>query len=116
MHNDRDSKNSFKFSDTQLIFNSVRQNPLFLVVHNTALGKSALAKYNLKRVELKTFTFSSGSRSLSIENAVLRPIPKLVLFTTVKDADLLGSVTTSRIFSPLLSQLFCAKCERETDT
>jgi len=55
----------------------------------------ALARYNLTRVELKSFTFSSGAQSLSIENAVLGTIPKRLLFIMVKNTEFLGSVTTN---------------------
>jgi hypothetical protein len=49
----------------------------------------------MTRVELKTFTFSSGSQSLSMDNVVLGPLPKRRLFTMVKNAHYLGSVTTN---------------------
>jgi len=63
--------------------------------HNTTLAQGALARFKLTRVELKTYTFSGGSQSLSIDNAVLGPLPKRFLFTTVKNSDFLGSVTTN---------------------
>jgi hypothetical protein len=44
-----------------------------------------VARYNLARVELKTFTFASGSQSLSLDNAVLGRLPKRFLFTVVKN-------------------------------
>jgi len=46
-------------------------------------------------VELKTFTFSAGSKSLSIDNAVLVPFRKRLLFTMVKNADFIGTVNTN---------------------
>jgi len=48
----------------------------------------------MTRVELKTFTFSGGSKSLSIDNAVLGPVPKRLLFTMVKKADFIGTMDT----------------------
>ena len=42
----------------------------------------------MTRVELKTFTSSSASNSLSIDNAVSGPVPKRLLFTMVKNAEL----------------------------
>jgi hypothetical protein len=59
------------------------------------LSQGVLARYNITRVELKTFTFSSGSQSLSIDNAVIGPLPKRLLFTMVKKKDFLGSVNTN---------------------
>jgi len=49
----------------------------------------------MTRVELKTFTFSAGSKSLSIDNAVLGPVPKRLLFTVVKNADFKGTMDTN---------------------
>jgi len=65
------------------------------MAHNIALGKGALSRYNLTRVEMNSFTFSCGLQSLSIDNAVLRTIPKRLLFTMVKNTEFLGSVTTN---------------------
>jgi len=55
----------------------------------------ALARYNMTRDKLKTFTYSAGSKSLSIDNAVLGPVPKGLLFTGVKNADFIGTIDTS---------------------
>ena len=52
----------------------------------------------MTRVELKFFTFSSGSLSLSIDNAVLGPVPKRILFTMKKNKDFLGSIDTTPYF------------------
>jgi len=65
------------------------------LAYNIAHGKDALAHYNLTRGELKSFTFSSGAQSLSVDNAVLGTILKRLLFTMVKNTGFLGSVTTN---------------------
>jgi len=93
--NKADSTTVFKFLDAQLLVNRVRPSPALLLAQNTTLTRGALARYNLTRVELKTYTISSGSQSLSIDNAVLGPLPKRLLFTMVKNTDFLGSVTTN---------------------
>ena len=49
----------------------------------------------MTRVEVKTFPFSAGSKSLSIDNAVLGPVPKRLLFTMVKNADFIGTADTN---------------------
>ena len=59
------------------------------------MEKGFLARYIFTRVELKSFTFSSGSKYLSIDNAVLGPIPKRLLFTMVKNSDFNGSLDTN---------------------
>ena len=51
--------------------------------------------YNLTRFELKTFTFTAGSKSRSIEKAVLGPIPNRLLFTMLRNADFIGSQDTN---------------------
>ena len=83
----------------------ITPNPAILLAHTATLknGRS-LARYNLTRVELKTFTFAAGSKSLSIDNGILGPIPKPLLFTMVKNTDFNCSldsnfsITTSAIF------------------
>lgn len=90
-----DSKVKFKFLDAQLMVNRVTPNPNILKSHNVVLKSGELARYNLTRVELKTFTYSSGSKSLSIDNAVLGQMPKRVLFTMVKNTDMVGSITSN---------------------
>ena len=49
----------------------------------------------MTRVELKTFTFYAGSKSLSIDNAALGHVPKRLLFTMVKNADLIDTIETN---------------------
>jgi hypothetical protein len=70
------SKVIFKYLDAHLHVKRIRPNPDILAAHNKTLSKGILARYNFTRVELKTFTYSSGSQSLSIDNAVLGTIPK----------------------------------------
>ena len=77
---DADSKADFKILDVQILIKRVRTNPAYLIAYNTALQAGAIARYNMTRVELKTFTYAKGLQSLSIDNAVLGPIPKRLLF------------------------------------
>ena len=74
---------------------SVQPKPLILSAHDKALTKGALARYNITRVDLKTFTFSDGTISRPIDNAVLGPLPKRLLFTMIMNADFNGSVNTN---------------------
>ena len=71
MNKDADSKTVFKFLDAWLLVNLVKTDPTIPLAHNATLAKGPLAPYNLTRVELKAFTFSSGAQSPSIDNAVL---------------------------------------------
>jgi len=84
MDKDAETKSVFKFFNAQLLVNRVRPKPSLLLAHNVALGKGALARYNLTRFELNSFTFSSGMQSLSITNAVLGTIPNRLPFTIEK--------------------------------
>jgi hypothetical protein len=95
MNTKTDAKAIFKFLDAQLLVNSVRPNPAILLAHYSVLNKFGNVRYNLTRVELKTFTFAKESKSLSIDNAVLGPIPKSLLFTMIKNTDFLGSIDTN---------------------
>jgi hypothetical protein len=73
MNKSADTKTTFKFADAYLLVRRVQPNPAILEAHEKALEKGALAWYNMTRVDLKTFTFSAGSKSRSIDNAVLGP-------------------------------------------
>ena len=88
-----DSKNVFKYMNDQLLVRRVGPNAAILLAHNSTLkNRGSLARYNLTTVELKTFTFAAESKSLSIDNAILGPIPKRLLFTMVKNTDFNGSL------------------------
>ena len=95
MNKDAETKTVFTFLDAQFLVNRIRPSPSLLLAHYIALGKGALARYNLTRFELKSFTFSSEAKSLSIYIAVLGPIPKRIQLTMVKNTEFLGSVTTN---------------------
>ena len=91
----------FQFLEAYLIVNRLRPNPSYLIAHNTILNKGGLALYNLTIVELKTFTFLSGPKSLSFDNAVLVQLPKRVLFKMNKNKSF-----RVRRYQPILFQTF----------
>ena len=96
MHSKKaDSKAVFKILDAQLLVKRVRPNPAYLIGHNTALQAGAIARCNMSWVELKAFTHAKGSQSLSIDNAILGPIPKHLLFVLFDNTEFLGSLTTN---------------------
>jgi len=66
-----DTKQSSKFVDATYV-QRVMPSPAVLLSHMKCLSKVP-AQYDLTRLVLKTFTFSSGSQFLSIDNAVLEP-------------------------------------------
>jgi hypothetical protein len=84
MNKDEDSKVIFKYLDAHLRVKRIRPNPAILAAHIETLSKGLRARYNFTMLEVKTFTFASGTQSLSIDNAVLGTIPKRLIFTMVK--------------------------------
>ena len=88
-----DPKAVFKFTDAVLYVRHVKSNPSILIAHTQAL-KKANARYDVTKVALKTFTFGSASKSLSID-LVLGPLPKRLLFWMIKNADFTGSVDSN---------------------
>jgi hypothetical protein len=90
MNTATDSKATFKFLDAKRI----RANPQIPLAHEAIL-KTNLPRYNLTRVELKTFTFSAGSQSLSIDQAVMGCIPKRPWYTMIANTDFLGTINTN---------------------
>jgi len=95
MSKEAGSKTTFKFLDAQLLVKRVKSDPVTLLAHTNTLNTGTLARYNMTRVELKAFTFFAGSKSLSIDNAVLGYAPKRLLFTMVKNADFIGTIDTN---------------------
>ena len=93
-----DSTTKFQFHEACMIVNRIRPNPSYLIAHNTILDKGGLARYNLSWVELKTFSFSPGPKSVSIDNAVLGQLPKRVLFTMIKNKDFARSLDTNPFY------------------
>ena len=63
--------------------------------HTIGLCTQGFARSYLTWIELMNFTFSKGPQSLSIDNVVVGPITKLLLFTMVKNKEFLGSVETN---------------------
>jgi len=113
MSKEADSKTTFKLLDSQLLVKRVKTDTVTPLAHVATLNTGALARYNMKNVELKKFKFSAGSKSPSFDNAVLGPVPKRLLFTMVKNADFIGSVDTNPPkISTLRYQLFFAFRER----
>lgn len=89
-----DAKAVFKISDASLFVRHVKPSPPIYLAHNAALEK-VNARYDVTRVDLKTFTFSAGAQSISIDNAVLGQLPKRLLFCMVKNSDFSGSADTN---------------------
>jgi len=57
MNKDAESKTIFQFLDAQLWVKRVRPNPTIPLAHKAVLDKGGVARFNMTRVELKSFTF-----------------------------------------------------------
>ena len=94
MNTAADSKTTFKFFYAKLFVRRIGANPQNPLTHEETL-KTDLARYNLTRVELKTFTFSAGPQLLLIYQAVIGHIPKRLLFTMIANNNILGTINTN---------------------
>ena len=83
----------FKILEAQPFVKRIRPNNAYLIAHNTVLQAGAIAKNNMTRVELNIFTNAKGSHSLSIDNVILGPIPKRLLFVMLNNTEFTGSLT-----------------------
>jgi hypothetical protein len=95
MAKDADSNVKFKLREAQVFFRLIAVNDSILYAHNKTLEAGAPALYHMTRVEVKTFTFAAGSQFLSIDNAVLGPLLKRILFTLVINKDFLGTLDSN---------------------
>ena len=95
MNKKADSNTKFQFLEAYLIFNPIRPNAPYIIIHNATLAKGVLARYNITGFDLKTFIYSAGPKSLSIDKAVLGQLPKRLLFTMIKNKDFMGSLDTN---------------------
>ena len=92
---DADSNAVFRILDAQLLLKRVRPNPAYLIAQNSAIQAGAIERYNMSRVEIKTFTYAKGLQLLFIDNAILVPIPKSLLFVMIDNGVFLGFLTTN---------------------
>ena len=53
------------------------------------------AHYPVMHTQIKTFTATSGTQQISINNAFLRPVPDRILIVLVKNAAFVGSASTN---------------------
>lgn len=88
--NDKDEA-YIKILDATMFINHVTINPNVLLAHEKILLKSK-AVYPYKRVEVKTFTIPSGSRTLSVDNVIIGQLPNLLVFGMVDNAAYSGNL------------------------
>ena len=95
MSNKEDRKVYFKILEALLYVKRIRPSAGIITAHNETLLEGYPVRFNLTRIELKTFTFSPGSQSLSMDNAVLGRLPKRLIITMVKNTVFLGSMSSN---------------------
>ena len=88
--NDKDEA-YIKILDATMYMNHVTINPNVLLAHEKVLLKTK-AVYPYKRVEVKTFTIPSGSRTLSVDNVIIGQLPNLLVFGMVSNAAYSGNL------------------------
>jgi len=93
-----DAKVYFKIQEALLYVKRIKPNVSVMTANNEALIAGYPLRYNLTRMELKPFTFSASSRSLSVDNAVLGRLPKRLIVTMVKNTDFLGNMATNQLY------------------
>ena len=90
-----DAKVRIKILDATLFMTQVEVKPPLLLAHTKVLSMKRKAIYPVTHAQIKTFTASSGSQQISIDNAFLGPVPKRILIALVKSTAYVGSVSTN---------------------
>lgn len=86
-----DSNTSFMvIMDASLHMNHATINPNILYAHQHLLEKNN-AIYPYKRVEVKSYTISKGTSTLSIDNVALGVLPNILLFAMVDNQSYTGT-------------------------
>jgi len=84
-----DTKVRIKILDATLFITQVELKPPLLLPHANALAIKRKAHYPVTHTQIKTFTASSGTQQISINNAFLGPVPDRMLIVLVKMQHLL---------------------------
>jgi hypothetical protein len=92
LNKDVQATTQFKFLDAKLYVKRIRAKPAILLAHNETLNNAILGRYNMMSFEIKTFTFSSGGESLTVDNAVLDNVSKRLMFTMLRNTAYLSSM------------------------
>ena len=90
-----DTKVRIKILDATLFITQVELKPPLLHSHPSVLGMKRKTHYPVTHTQIKTFTASSGSQQVSIDNAFLGPIPDRILVLLVKSTAFVGSASTN---------------------
>jgi len=93
-----ENKVRIKILDATLFITQAELKPPLLLAHANVLAMKRKAHYPLTHTQIKTFTASSGTQQVSIDNAFLGPIPERILVAFVKNTASVGSASTSPFY------------------
>jgi hypothetical protein len=89
-----DTKVRIKIMDATLFLTQVELKPPLLLADANVLDMKRKA-YPVTHNEIKSFTTSSGTQQISINNAFLGPVPERILVFLVKNDSFFGSASTN---------------------
>jgi hypothetical protein len=90
-----DTKVRIKILDATLFITQVELKPPLLLADANVLAMKRKAHYPVNHTQIKTFTASSGTQQISINNAFLGPVPDRILIALLKKAAFVGSASTN---------------------
>lgn len=91
----RRSQSTHKNHGRYTFCHSDRIEAPLLLAHANVLGMKRKAHYPVTHTQIKIFTASSGAQQVSIDNAILGPIPERILLGFVKNNAFVGSAGTN---------------------
>jgi len=90
-----DTKVRIEILDATLFITQVELKLPLLLVHVNVLAMKRKVHYPVTHTKIKTFTASSGTQQIYINNAFLGLVPDRILIVLVKNAAFLGSASTN---------------------
>lgn len=79
-----------KITKAVLLVEKVKLNPAVLTAHAKALNNTT-AKYPIRRVEVKSFSVTTGTRTINRDNVFLGQLPRRVIIAMVNNESFVGS-------------------------
>jgi len=89
------NKVRIKILDAILFITQAELKTHLLLARANVLAMKRKAYYSLTHTKIKIFTASSGAQQVSIDNALLGPIPERILIALVKNTAFVVSVGTN---------------------
>jgi hypothetical protein len=80
-----DTKVRIKIMDATLFLTQVELKPPLLLAHANVLAMKRKAHYPVTHTQIKSFTTSSGTQQISINNVLLGPVPDRILLILVNN-------------------------------